>query len=198
MKNLWSDKDAQAAIEQYGAQGIGRDLALRVYTTRLLGGEPELVLHGGGNTSVKTTMTDLARRGRSRCCASRAAAGTWARSSRRACRPCGWQPLLQAARARQAVRRGHGRVPARATCSIRRRPTRRSRRCCTPSCRTNSSTTRTPTPSSRLVDQPDGEELCARGLRRPAWASCPTSCRASRSPRLAAERVRARARRSRA
>jgi rhamnose utilization protein RhaD (predicted bifunctional aldolase and dehydrogenase) len=28
-----------------------RDLALRTYTTRLLGGEPRLVLHGGGNTS---------------------------------------------------------------------------------------------------------------------------------------------------
>ncbi|HEX2115122.1 MAG TPA: bifunctional aldolase/short-chain dehydrogenase [Alphaproteobacteria bacterium] len=58
MKNLWSDKDAQAAIEKYAAQGINRDLALRVYTTRLLGGVPELVLHGGGNTSVKTTMKD--------------------------------------------------------------------------------------------------------------------------------------------
>jgi rhamnose utilization protein RhaD (predicted bifunctional aldolase and dehydrogenase) len=58
MKNLWSDKDAQAAVEKYGAQGINRDLALRVYTTRLLGGVPELVLHGGGNTSVKTTMKD--------------------------------------------------------------------------------------------------------------------------------------------
>jgi rhamnose utilization protein RhaD (predicted bifunctional aldolase and dehydrogenase)/NAD(P)-dependent dehydrogenase (short-subunit alcohol dehydrogenase family) len=58
MKNLWSDKDAQAAVEKYGAKGINRDLALRVYTTRLLGGVPELVLHGGGNTSVKTTMKD--------------------------------------------------------------------------------------------------------------------------------------------
>ena len=58
MKNLWSDKDAQAAVEKYGAKGVNRDLALRVYTTRLLGGVPELVLHGGGNTSVKTTMKD--------------------------------------------------------------------------------------------------------------------------------------------
>jgi rhamnose utilization protein RhaD (predicted bifunctional aldolase and dehydrogenase) len=58
MKNLWSDKDAQAALEKYGAKGVNRDLALRVYTTRLLGGVPELVLHGGGNTSVKTTMKD--------------------------------------------------------------------------------------------------------------------------------------------
>jgi rhamnose utilization protein RhaD (predicted bifunctional aldolase and dehydrogenase) len=41
------------------AKGVDRDLALRVYTTRLLGGEPRLVLHGGGNTSVKTSVTDL-------------------------------------------------------------------------------------------------------------------------------------------
>ncbi len=34
-------------------------MALRVYTTRLLGGDPKLVLHGGGNTSVKTTMQDM-------------------------------------------------------------------------------------------------------------------------------------------
>jgi rhamnose utilization protein RhaD (predicted bifunctional aldolase and dehydrogenase) len=58
MKNLWSDKDAQAAVEKYAKQGINRDLALRVYTTRLLGGVSELVLHGGGNTSVKTVMKD--------------------------------------------------------------------------------------------------------------------------------------------
>ncbi len=58
MKNLWSDADAEAAIARYAAQGIGRDLALRVYTTRLLGGVPALVLHGGGNTSVKTVMRD--------------------------------------------------------------------------------------------------------------------------------------------
>ncbi len=32
---------------------------MRVYTSRLLGGEPKLVLHGGGNTSVKTTMPDM-------------------------------------------------------------------------------------------------------------------------------------------
>ncbi|HEX6980424.1 MAG TPA: bifunctional aldolase/short-chain dehydrogenase [Alphaproteobacteria bacterium] len=58
MKNLWSDKDAEAAVEKYAKQGVNRDLALRTYTTRLLGGVPELVLHGGGNTSVKTHMKD--------------------------------------------------------------------------------------------------------------------------------------------
>ena len=33
------------------------DLALRTYTARLLGADPALVLHGGGNTSVKTRAT---------------------------------------------------------------------------------------------------------------------------------------------
>ncbi|HTB35966.1 MAG TPA: class II aldolase/adducin family protein, partial [Reyranella sp.] len=59
MQNLWSDGDAKAAIAQHAAKGIGEDLALRVYTTRLLGGEPKLVLHGGGNTSVKTKVADI-------------------------------------------------------------------------------------------------------------------------------------------
>ena len=59
MKNLWSDDDAQQAIASHAAKGIDEDLALRVYTTRLLGGEPKLVLHGGGNTSVKLTLTDV-------------------------------------------------------------------------------------------------------------------------------------------
>ena len=59
MKSGWVDSEAQAAIDRYAAQGVGRDLAARVYTTRLLGRDPQLVLHGGGNTSVKTTMRDL-------------------------------------------------------------------------------------------------------------------------------------------
>ena len=59
MDNLWSDRGARAAVARYRAQGVGEDLALRVYTTRLLGGEPRLVQHGGGNTSVKTVLADL-------------------------------------------------------------------------------------------------------------------------------------------
>jgi rhamnose utilization protein RhaD (predicted bifunctional aldolase and dehydrogenase)/NAD(P)-dependent dehydrogenase (short-subunit alcohol dehydrogenase family) len=59
MKNLWDDRDAEAMASAYAAKGVNRDLALRVYTTRLLGGDPRLVLHGGGNTSVKTIATDL-------------------------------------------------------------------------------------------------------------------------------------------
>ncbi|MEO1135260.1 MAG: class II aldolase/adducin family protein, partial [Pseudomonadota bacterium] len=46
-------------MEQYGAQGFGPDIALRVYTSRLIGAEPSLVIHGGGNTSVKTRISDF-------------------------------------------------------------------------------------------------------------------------------------------
>ena len=59
MQSLWLDAEAERLIERYATKGVGHDLALRVYTSRLLGGEPKLVLHGGGNTSVKTVMKDL-------------------------------------------------------------------------------------------------------------------------------------------
>ena len=57
MENRWSDTDAAGFVDRYGAEW-GEDLALRTYTSQLLGGDPSLVLHGGGNTSVKRTMTD--------------------------------------------------------------------------------------------------------------------------------------------
>jgi rhamnose utilization protein RhaD (predicted bifunctional aldolase and dehydrogenase)/NAD(P)-dependent dehydrogenase (short-subunit alcohol dehydrogenase family) len=57
MQSGWVESEARAAVERYAAHGA--DLALRVYSTRLLGRDPKLVLHGGGNTSVKTTMADL-------------------------------------------------------------------------------------------------------------------------------------------
>jgi len=59
MRSLWSDADAERMIERYADQGVARDLVLRVYTSRLLGGDAKLVLHGGGNTSVKIVMKDL-------------------------------------------------------------------------------------------------------------------------------------------
>ena len=59
MKSAWVDGDAAALVDGYAKDGIPTALALRVYTTRLLGGDPKLVLHGGGNTSVKTRVRDL-------------------------------------------------------------------------------------------------------------------------------------------
>ncbi|HTS70422.1 MAG TPA: bifunctional aldolase/short-chain dehydrogenase [Terriglobia bacterium] len=58
MRNLWSDSEADQFIAQYSEQW-GADLALRVYTTRLLGSEDALVLHGGGNTSVKGSCRNV-------------------------------------------------------------------------------------------------------------------------------------------
>ncbi len=59
MKSGWDDARARLAIEHYARQGVGEDLALRTYSARLLGADPTLVLHGGGNTSVKTRALDL-------------------------------------------------------------------------------------------------------------------------------------------
>ncbi len=50
MESLWNDAEAA---------GFRGDLGLRVYTSRLLGRESALVLHGGGNTSVKIAERNL-------------------------------------------------------------------------------------------------------------------------------------------
>lgn len=50
MQSLWDDKTASQ---------LSTPVEQRVYTSRLLGLEPGLVLHGGGNTSVKTQVTNL-------------------------------------------------------------------------------------------------------------------------------------------
>ena len=59
MESRWSDSEAKTFVDRYARDGIASDLALRVYTTRLLGQDARLVLHGGGNTSVKTRVADL-------------------------------------------------------------------------------------------------------------------------------------------
>ena len=58
MKSGWVDRDAKAIIADGDKAGIDPDLSLRIYTSRLLGRDPKLVLHGGGNTSLKTKMGD--------------------------------------------------------------------------------------------------------------------------------------------
>jgi rhamnose utilization protein RhaD (predicted bifunctional aldolase and dehydrogenase)/NAD(P)-dependent dehydrogenase (short-subunit alcohol dehydrogenase family) len=58
MLNRWNDDEARRAVEQYGSWW-GDDLAQRTYSSRLIGSEPDLVLHGGGNTSVKTIGGDV-------------------------------------------------------------------------------------------------------------------------------------------
>jgi len=52
MINHWSEEDAARAVDEYGP-AWGEAVALRTYASRLLGRDPALVLHGGGNASVK-------------------------------------------------------------------------------------------------------------------------------------------------
>src|SRR5580704_8021906 len=58
MQSRWSATEAQEFVTRYAPKGVNADLAVRTYTTRLLGSDPRLVLHGGGNTSVKTKVKD--------------------------------------------------------------------------------------------------------------------------------------------
>ena len=58
MQSRWNQSDLKAIITTSEKQGLAKDLATRIYSTRLLGQEPELVLHGGGNTSLKTHLKD--------------------------------------------------------------------------------------------------------------------------------------------
>lgn len=57
MNNRYKSSDARNFISTH--PHCHPDLALRVYTSRLIGREQSLVLHGGGNTSVKAEVTTL-------------------------------------------------------------------------------------------------------------------------------------------
>jgi rhamnose utilization protein RhaD (predicted bifunctional aldolase and dehydrogenase)/NAD(P)-dependent dehydrogenase (short-subunit alcohol dehydrogenase family) len=59
MKSKWVEAEAAECVARGAETGIAPDLSLRIYSTRLLGAEPKLVLHGGGNTSLKTRERDL-------------------------------------------------------------------------------------------------------------------------------------------
>ncbi len=56
MQNLWDDADARELVEHFA--DLEEAFALRIYTSRLIGGESALVLHGGGNTSFKSRAVD--------------------------------------------------------------------------------------------------------------------------------------------
>ena len=87
MHSRWNDADARAGgARPMPAQGIGEMWRLRTYTTRLLGGDPLLVLHGGGNTSVKTRDDGPAGRDARGAVRQGLGLGHGQRSSRRACR----------------------------------------------------------------------------------------------------------------
>lgn len=57
MESRYDPQEAQKYIEKYGTEP--EELALRIYTSHLIGKDPDLVLHGGGNTSVKTRVKNI-------------------------------------------------------------------------------------------------------------------------------------------
>ncbi len=59
MDSKWTNADIEKLKSQDAFRGINDDISLSVYCTRLIGEDPNLVLHGGGNTSVKTVQEDL-------------------------------------------------------------------------------------------------------------------------------------------
>ena len=111
MQSNWSDAEAKDFVSRYAAKGVNADLALRTYTTRLLGSDPRLVLHGGGNTSVKTVVKDMLGEDVEVICIK---GSGWDMGN---IEPQGLpavklEPLRQLRTAGQAVRRGHGQLPA--------------------------------------------------------------------------------------
>ena len=57
MKSLFDESESREFVGKYSA--FPEEMALRVYTSRLIGREANLVLHGGGNTSVKLPMKNI-------------------------------------------------------------------------------------------------------------------------------------------
>ncbi|MCI0615717.1 SDR family NAD(P)-dependent oxidoreductase, partial [bacterium] len=58
MKNSWKKSEAEQIKNEFGLHS-GNDVAQCTYVSRLIGHEPDLVLHGGGNTSVKTLTLNI-------------------------------------------------------------------------------------------------------------------------------------------
>ena len=121
-------------------QGVGPIWRCAIYTTRLLGRDPKLVLHGGGNTSVKTVLPDLLGEEVEVLCV-KGSGGDMATIE-----PAGLPAVrldrLRKLRARDALTDEDMVRIQRENLLDPMAPEPFGRdRCCTPSCRTNSSTT---------------------------------------------------------
>lgn len=59
IENWYKQVEADKWMAQAGGEAADRELALRVYTSQLIGQNPDLVMHGGGNTSVKVSRQNI-------------------------------------------------------------------------------------------------------------------------------------------
>ena len=58
-KNNWTEKGQNEVIDSLGHSDFDFDLGSRIYTSRLIGSNSDLVMHGGGNTSCKSITNDI-------------------------------------------------------------------------------------------------------------------------------------------
>ena len=182
MQSRWVDRDAKAAVDRYAAAGISPELALRVYTTRLLGGDPSAGPAWRRQHSVKTAHArprgrrgrgalhqghrrrhghDRARRhGRGAACGAAAAAARSTISPTTTWRACS-API----------------------CSIRWRRARRSKLLLHAFMPHKFVDHTHANAVLSLIDQPDGAEALRGGLWRPHRPRALRACRASVSPK---------------
>ena len=59
IKNNYKSSEAKSYVDQVGKDAADQELALRVYTSRIIGQNPDLVMHGGGNNYFKFERKDL-------------------------------------------------------------------------------------------------------------------------------------------
>ncbi len=59
MDSRWNDAEARDLVADVDQTDGARLLALAIYASRLIGAEPDLVMHGGGNSSVKLEREDI-------------------------------------------------------------------------------------------------------------------------------------------
>ena len=176
MQSRWKDADARRAISVYGALGAGEELALRAYTTRLLGRRAgagaawrrQYLAEDRDGRLAGETHEVLCVKGSGWDMGDDRPVGLAGRQARAAARSC--------ARCDDSERRGHGARPA--------RQSHRSAGARTPRWRSllhafmpHKFVDHTHANAVlALIDQPDGAGAGARGLRQRAWASCPTPC----------------------
>ena len=57
--NNWDEAYISNLLPGFADTELCRDLTFRVYTSQLIGQQPDLMMHGGDNTSCKAVTTDL-------------------------------------------------------------------------------------------------------------------------------------------
>ena len=139
MKSRWRDDEADSMVERYASGRVSAATWLTSIPRVYWAGPAAGPAHGGGNTSVKTRIDDLSGEAVDALCVK---GSGWDMAGRdRAL----YSPAVRIAPLFETPRPGAivGRemvLQQRANLLTRPRPTRRSRRCCTPSCHTNSLT----------------------------------------------------------